>query len=88
MKCCSKKRSNPTSTSYYSNVDAPLMLANNVLKYNQRVCFQGDAESSCEVKRRFDAIEHPGSTMTATTNETANKSLQGHMTPDMTHWQR
>ena len=47
-----------------SLVDAPLMLAIKILKYNQRDRFQGDAESSCEVKRR--------SAMIARTNGTAN----------------
>ena len=53
-------------------VNAPLMLASLILEDNQRDCFQRDAESSSEVERRSDAVEHAGSIMTAGTNGTAS----------------
>ena len=53
-------------------VNAPLMLASLILEDNQRDCFQRDAESSSEVERRSDAVEHAGSIMTARTNGTAS----------------
>jgi len=54
-------------------VNAPLMLASLILEDNQRDCFQRDAESSSEVERRSDAVEHDaGSIMTARTNGTAS----------------
>ena len=53
-------------------VDTHLMLAINILENNQRDRFQRDAESSCKVERRSDAVEHARSIMTARTNVTTS----------------